>query len=188
MTTKNEKVIMYDSDEAAQFKTNLSGWVSSNGKYYGSNEHMARWDGSTHNVCECGNVMKKSYIRCETCRAITARNIYNDKPYRKYDSDEPVVTWDGDTYFFSEESLMDFCEEQEVDHIDLLICKPNNYFEVEADYWADIMPEDSDGDLPKALELALANLNEVIRGLQPCSYGPGDIRTTYYYKQEHEDR
>ena len=47
----DKSVIMYDSPEAASIKT-ITGWVSSAGRFWGDNEHMARYDGSTHMKCK----------------------------------------------------------------------------------------------------------------------------------------
>ena len=42
-----KKIILPESPEAASIQT-VTGWVSSNGRYWGNDEHMARYDGSTH--------------------------------------------------------------------------------------------------------------------------------------------
>ena len=66
---ENKKVIMFDSDEAAQYKTNLSGWVSRDNHFFGEDEHMARYVGCTHRKCEdCGEPTEKGWLVCDNCR------------------------------------------------------------------------------------------------------------------------
>lgn len=177
-----ENIVLFDNPEAATTKT-VTGWFSRHGRYYGENESSARYDGCTHKKCDCGNIMERSYMRCKSCRGKLKSERYNNLEYREWDGKIPVVLWDDDKYFFSEEDIYDWLEDFDIEdrpeEVSLLICEPNNYFEVSADYWNDIMPEDSDGDLPKELEVALKKLNEVIRTLPPASYEPGKIRTSF---------
>ena len=39
-----EKIVTYDSAEAASIQT-VTGWVSRSGRFWGNDEHMARYDG-----------------------------------------------------------------------------------------------------------------------------------------------
>ena len=175
-----EKIIMYDSPEAATQKT-LTGWVGGN-RYWGTDEHMARWSGCTHVKCECGNIMTKHYTKCDRCRHDLAVDRYNALPFREWDGKEAVCTWDGNKYFFNEDELIEYMandEDEPLSEIDLLICDENNWQTVDEDYWSDMMPEDSDGELPKEMQSALDNLNKVIREMSPQSYSPGKIRTKY---------
>lgn len=175
-----EKIIMYDSPEAAVYKTGLEGWVSSTGRFWGKDEHMARWEGCTHTTCPCGKIIKnRTYTICEDCRHKKASERYNSMPFREY-MGEPVVTWDGDTYFFEEDDLAFYCEENELTEIDLLFCEPIMWSDVKEDYWGDDMPENVD-EIPEELQKALDNLNKVVKSLPPCSYEPGKIRTKYTY-------
>jgi len=58
--------VLYASDEAAQLVT-VTGWRSRTGRFYGSDEHLARWDGCTHQICECGAEMPRGFTKCNTC-------------------------------------------------------------------------------------------------------------------------
>jgi len=176
----SEEIILYDSDKAAKFVTGISGWVSAKKHFYGTDENLARYDGCTHKKCECGNSMERHYTKCSECRHKSAVERYNSFPFKEWDG-TPVVTWDGDKYFFSEEELWEYCDESELEEISLLFCQPNKWHKIDADYWSDEMPENSDGELPKELQLALDNLNAVIETLPPQSYSPGKIRTTYKF-------
>jgi hypothetical protein len=46
-----EKVVMYESSEAASIQT-VTGWVGADGRFWGNDEHMARYCGATHRHCE----------------------------------------------------------------------------------------------------------------------------------------
>ena len=185
MVEEKKKIIMYDSDEAATYKTDIKGWVSSDGFFCGDGkqgEQTARYRGSTHTKCECGNIIKtRSYNKCETCRNKISFENYTKLPFRKY-MGEPVVDYDGDEYFFSEEQLVDYLYENDLTEIDLLFCDENNWQEIEPDYWCDCMIED--GELPLELEKAMEALNEVIRNLPAALYSPSKIRTNYKLKKE----
>jgi len=43
-----KEIIKYDSPDSAKYVKNIEGWVSKNGKFFGKDEHIARWDGCTH--------------------------------------------------------------------------------------------------------------------------------------------
>ncbi len=50
MNMKTEKIVMMDSDEAASIQT-VTGWVDRHGRFWGKDEHQARWCGATHRKC-----------------------------------------------------------------------------------------------------------------------------------------
>lgn len=177
-----EKIIMYDSPEAATYKTDLKGWVSSTGNYFGKDEHLARYAGCTHLTCECGNIMKRGWTKCDECRHKVAVERFNKLPFREWDNKEPVCTWDGDRYFFSEDDLISYMEDDEdnmMSEIDLLICEPNPWQQIDYDYWSDGFAENDDGELPKELEDKMKEINEIIKKLPPQSWSPGNVRTKY---------
>ena len=67
---ETDKIILPGDPEAASIQT-VTGWVSENGYFYGdkpNSEGLARYDGSTHRKCDCGETIKKnSYCRkCHT--------------------------------------------------------------------------------------------------------------------------
>lgn len=60
-------MIMRESAEAASFQT-VTGWVSSNGHFYGNDERTARYDGCTHQLCEsCGVAVCFDEYVCDKC-------------------------------------------------------------------------------------------------------------------------
>lgn len=178
----DEKIIMYDSPEAAEQKT-LTGWVSSgNGgypsQYYGENEHVARWAGCTHLKCKCGNVMSKMYTKCEKCISNASGENFNALPFKEWDLAEPVCTTAGDKYFFNLEDLEEYMYENEQPEIDLLICEPINYSHIDSE---DVVNGEAHEDWEPSgeLEKKIEEFNDYLRTLPPHSYEPGKTRTKY---------
>lgn len=171
---KEDKMILYDSDEAAQYKTGISGWVNSKNIFYGDDEDLARWSGCTHKKCQCGIIMEKQYLMCKVCREKERVENYDNYPKEKWDYVSPIYC-EGD-YFYDEDELNDHCEEFECnpESLRLLICKPNYLPEIESDYFEDSL---FDGrELPSNIAKALDDLNEVIRQYKdPISWYPTKI-------------
>lgn len=170
--------ILYNSPEAASIQT-ITGWVSSMGRFWGKDEHMARYEGSTHDICKCGEEKEKGYTICEKCRA--AKNIenYYKMPFKEWDGKTPLVLFNDDRYFFDEDEIELYLEDNELHPSDLklVICEPNHLHEVNPDYWSDITPEDA--ELPEAVSKALDALNKAISEAKPFSWSEGIYRTEY---------
>lgn len=172
---REQVIIMYDSPEAAEIKT-LTGWVGGN-RYWGQDEHMARWAGCTHVKCECGHVHEKTWTMCPECRLKKAKERYDALPFKEWDGIEPVVDWDGDRYFFSIDDLNDYMVENEITEIDLLICSPVHYTPIRIDLWEGDTHED--WEPPKELQEKLNDINNYLKTLPAHSWMPGKIRTSY---------
>ena len=175
------EIILYDSPEAAHPAT-VDGWVSRKG-FFHKDEHLARWDGCTHRVCECGNLTNKSYAKCEDCRAKEEKAIYDKRPFQAYNG-EVVFSEYCQEYFYDEDDIENYCEDSEInpDELMLRVCEPNFLPEVEIDYWEDIVPEDRylEDILSSEIMTALENLNKTIReSKQVISWEPGKYRTSY---------
>lgn len=174
------KKIMYDSPEAAKKKT-ITGWVSSDGHYYGDNEHLARWSGSTHAVCKCGNIFKKGWTVCTDCRNANEVKKYNALQFKEWKG-EPLFSNGCHEYFFDEESIIDWCDNHDLSpkDLDFIICDPCYAHEVDEDYWADILPEDCYlSECAPDILVALNALNKIIREKNNVlSWFPGKHRTT----------
>lgn len=185
-----QKIIMYDSDDAAKPST-LSGWLSRDGMFFADKnydaEHMARWSGCTHKTCKCGNVHEKHWTCCTECRNKKSNERYQDLEYREW-SGEPLFLWGGDEYFFSEDDIEYWAEENEINDlssIKLLICEPQYANDIDGnDLFCDILPEDMCiEDVAPELASAIDNVNKVIREKQEIiSWMPSNIRTTYIKK------
>ena len=181
MKKAEEKVIMYDSPEAATFRTNISGWVSSEGRFWGNDEHMARYSGCTHSLCECGKQMSKVYTKCVDCRNAASNERYLALPFKEYDGSY-VCDRSGENYFWDEDDIISYMDNGDLTEIELLFCEPQPYQKVDSEYWTDGLPED--GEIAPKLEEALKVLNAVIEKLPPISYYPSKVRTSYILKAE----
>lgn len=171
-----QKIIMYDDANTASIQ-NLTGWVGLDGRYWGTNEHMARWSSCTHLKCSCGEIMVKHYTLCEKCRAVKMRERYAALEYKQWDGNTPLALYDDDKYFFSEDDLTDYCHENEIKTTDLMLvlCKPQYYSQIDYDHWQDDLPEE--WDLPDGLMKKVNELNEYIKTLGVASWFPDKYRT-----------
>lgn len=165
----DEKMIMNTSDEAAHFKTDISGWVSKDGRFYGKDERAARWDGCTHIACSggCGvPVSKNSYTVCPECRAKSDIEKYNNLERKEWDGESPLYSEALDRYFFDEQELIDYCYDEGLTTVDDMLLRtttPQRAFTLSPnDIYCDIMAEEDDENLPKVLEDAFDELNAVI--------------------------
>jgi hypothetical protein len=164
---KNEEIIVLDtSDEAAQLKT-VTGWFSRNGRFYGNDEKLARFDGCTHKKCECGNLMTRSYIKCDSCRAKLVREEYFKLQFVEWKSagTNPVCIYRENEYFFDDDSIEDYLSENEMQPEDLMlvVCSPNYTHTIDSSVWEDVLAEDQ--DIPKELQ---EKINEVNVSLKNC--------------------
>lgn len=179
MNTKTPKpVVLADSPEAASFKT-VSGWVSRLGNFWGNDERMARYDGSTHRRCECGEIIEqRSY--CRKCHDRKEQEKYLAMPAASWDGVIPLCIHGTDTYFFDVDSLLYHCEEQNCQPKDLplVICVPTLAREIDPnEHYCDDLPED--GDIPPEIEEAFARLNAAIKACKtPLSWSPGQQAVT----------
>ncbi|MFJ5159479.1 hypothetical protein ACIP6T_09900 [Pantoea sp. NPDC088449] len=167
-------VVMYESDEAASIQT-LTGWVDRSGRFWGQDEHMARYCGSTHRICDKNpdHGIRASNGYCEKCWEASRQEKFIGLE-RKVWAGEPLVIFDDDTYFFDAESLVDHCLENNVlpSELKLLICTPNYPREIDMnDHFEDIIPDGGDHhDIPEAIWLAAEALNKAIRESEPISW------------------
>lgn len=155
----NEKIILPDSEEAASIKT-VTGWVSRNGHFWGDDERMARYDGSTHKKCEeCGKIIPMASY-CTNCHARKEIEKYNKMERKEWNEADALYSFSADQYFFSRTDLSDYCENEGVlpDDLLLVICEPSYATTVDpADYYQDELPED--GEVPFAVQEAFDELN-----------------------------
>lgn len=172
----NQKIIMYESPEAASVRT-VTGWVASTGQFWGDDEHMARYVGSTHQQCKKSPDhpahAKNSY--CCECRKENLKNKYAAMPRRVWDMKTPVALYDTDRYFFDSDELRDhmFDEDISIDEIQLVWCKPVYAAQIDPnEYFCDDLPED--GEVSSELAAAFDALNAVIAQEGPLCWFPKD--------------
>ncbi|MGM8922553.1 hypothetical protein ACS6O0_06695 [Enterobacter hormaechei subsp. steigerwaltii] len=175
MNMKTEKIVMMDSDEAASILT-VTGWVDRQGRYWGSDEHQARWCGATHRKCKNKpgeHPIHSTHGYCEECHR-ESRQAKFATFEREVWAGEPLVIFDDDQYFFDAESLADYCYEHSLlpSELQLMICEPNYPPEFDLEqHCEEIMP---DGDdyycLPQAVRDAAEALNKALKESAPVSW------------------
>lgn len=184
---------MYDSPEAAK-QMIVTGWISRDGRFFGDNEHSARYAGCTHQECRtkgCGNIVPiRSYMECEECRRKKMMQTYKALPFKEWNGEDVICLFDADEdgYFFSQEDLLMYCENNEVDpeNLMLVICQPNYPHQLSGDYWSDCFAGDqSEEDVfSKELLEKIKELNHIIEKHPAVSYSPGKFRTEYKISDE----
>ena len=180
---KKEKIIMYDSPEAAELKFGIKGWVSREGFFHGDDEHYARWSGCTHLKCkECGSPHRKSWTLCEKCRGKKQEEreieAYTKMEVIEWNEKVPVCICGSDVYFNSWGEINDYCEEIDctIESLRLVICVgiPLLYIDIN-DHFYDVMHEDqSIDDIDQDILDAADELNELIKKAKPMTYHEGD--------------
>ncbi|SDQ98923.1 hypothetical protein [Pseudovibrio sp. Tun.PSC04-5.I4] len=175
--------VFYHHPDAAEYKTvTLTGWWSSNGHFYGDDEHMARWAGCTHQKCECGRYMSKSWTKCDTCRDKADHERWLVLPHVDWNGNEPVYCEVLEEYFFSDSSLLDDLEyrDTKAEDLRLTICEPITPRLIECDNWVDEIPEDQElGEVCPELAVLVGAVNNYIIKYKPIfSWRPGKQRTS----------
>lgn len=173
--SKNE-IVLYDSPEAAKIVTGISGWADRHGRFWGNGEdakHLAQWSGCTHMKCECGNIMEKRWIKCESCREKQVLEKFQAMPRKDWDGEGALYSAEFDKFFFSWDEVFDFAREEdcETDQMQLIICEPVPLTQIETDFWEGDLPED--GELPDEVVAALDKLNRAIDRAGPVAWEPG---------------
>lgn len=178
-----EKIVMYDSDEAATFQTGISGWVSRDGYFMGGgkdSEHLARWRGCTHLRCDCGAIHSKSWTKCDACIQKSRLKKFNSFPSQAWDESVPVCIFDDDKFFFSLSELEDWAEDEEIqiESMNFVICEPEPLRELDLDYFEQSIPQDMDPEDALSHELleAVNRLNTIIRNHAPTCWYPANVR------------
>ncbi len=168
-------VILPTSTEAATYRTDIKGWVSRLGHYFGADERLARLHGCTHNVCNtCGAPAEKYRPYCDACQAKRDAERWEAFPLVEWDGEAPLCVYHDDTFFFDLDQVRDYAAEHDlkVSELRLVLCKPVRAHKLDMDDWADELPEDDDG--PEWLREAITAFNAAIAAHrnEPLSWLP----------------
>lgn len=172
-----EKIIMYDSDEAAVYETrSVTGWWSRTGTFYGENEDTARYMGCTHEECKKHGIVISKRGWCPECLAEKDKETWSKLPEVEWDGKSLICLHDGEQYFYDRESLMDYCKNNNFlpQNLMLVEAEPVDARMLDEDYWQDDVAED--GELPDAMLKAIDELNKVVKKCGPLSWVPGKKR------------
>jgi hypothetical protein len=167
-------MILAESAEAAAIQP-VTGWVSRLGRFWGSDERGARYDGSTHHRCEtdgCDAIVERDRLYCRICEEARAHARYEAAPKRAWDGVGMLFSDAKDAYYPDLQAAEDALEDGEtIASLRLLLCEPNRLSEIDESHWCDDLSED--GELPNEVAEALAALNVAIREAGPSSWSPG---------------
>ena len=171
-----EKIILAESDEAAKFVTGISGWVDIHGNYHGKSEESARYYSSTHKRCEeCKTaIINRVYRCCVDCIEKNDIERYSKLERKVWDGEVYLYSDRDDVYFSDYQELHDYINEHKIENIDslrLIICEPECLREIDEDYWADDLPEDT--ELPDSVLSALETFNASLKDAGVVSWHPG---------------
>jgi hypothetical protein len=179
MYNNKKEIIPIDSPEAAKEIT-ITGWVSSNGRFYHKDEKLARWDGCTHTHCDtCGKLGPKMYTICEECREKKQKDRYNAREKKVWDGKTMLYSDAYSEYFMDVEDIDNFLDGSDsgatIEDLQLLICEPQYATEVNPySFYEDLAPDDVDDFLPKEIIDAFKELNIKIKKCKtPISWFPG---------------
>lgn len=185
----NNKLIYLEDNEAASYKTDIKGWVSRNGRFYGEEEYFARLDGCTARHCEkCGKTTQnKSYLLCEECREKNNHEIYNKMPEKDYEEGMVLYSNVYDFYFYDNEEINDFIytintetnKKISITDMDLIICDANYCPEIDYEALCDdkISMDENYDCIPRQVLDAVKECNDIIRKCKTVlSYEPGKFR------------
>jgi len=175
MSYKPEKIIMYDSQEAAKLVT-VTGWENSIGFFHANAENEARWIGCTHIQCKgCGRQTIKIYNYCKECREM--RESFRYRSFKKiaWNGVTPVCTFAEDHYFLGGISDVEtFCEDNnfKIEDLQLVHCEPIPIPEVDIfEYLSECMTEDMEkSDIPDEILNATEVLNRLIRNAETMAW------------------
>ena len=175
------KIIMYDSPEAARIVT-VTGWATKDGRFFGDNEHLARYAGSTHMQCDksLNHKIYRKNAYCEECAKEKSIEKFNAMPVVQWDQETPLNVYGTDVYFFDIESLFDYCCDYNLnpEDLNLVLCEPNHLSKIDEDYWCDAY--DDEILLPPEIASALIELNAAIeKHGKAVSWSPSNKRVVW---------
>lgn len=182
MKKQVEKIVLPNSPEAAQRKQ-VTAWVARDGGFWSDDEHgehMARFCGSTHNLCTvCGTACEKSSSRCASCQAEHKLAQYAAMPRAAWDGVQMLYSEAADRFFSDFDEIQEHIDELDepisITDMRLVLCEPQYARQLDIDYYVDELPGD-DGDwhsLPTELQDAIEAYNKVAAACLPLSWTPG---------------
>jgi len=180
----DDKIVMFDSIEAASIKT-VTGWVSRDGRFYGDDERAARYGGCTHVVCKyCGGPAVRAWLACDACLAKKNQERFEAMPRVEWDGKAMLYSRARDEFYQDPGDAEDaLAEGESLIDLELVICKPTPVSPIDEDgYFAD-MPDGYE-ELPDELLAAIKEFNDAVADMNPLSWHPGETALAVVVKDE----
>lgn len=154
----------------------VEGWCCQTcGRFWGDSQHMACWCCATHVPCkDCGADTPKHYTHCDGCRQKRKWERYLKLDAKPYDG-SAVTLYHGDSYFFDEDSLLDWLAEQEDDAQPQLVfahCKKPEWHRSVSEELCDELYEGAEWDTSEID----AQITEWVAKNAPNVYWPSNVR------------
>lgn len=167
MNNAAARPILPSDPEAATYRTDIKGWVSRHGRFYGDrddSERIARYDGADASECaDCKQVCSKGRVRCDRCQHLKDKADWAALP-EDLEWDWPLAEFRGDRFFDDQDALTDFLDDHEeikVDDLMLVTVEWRGLRQIDEEQISDEAPDGY--ELPKPIAEALGALNQTIR-------------------------
>ena len=173
---KNKEIRLYSDPNLVEYRTDLEGWTGPDRLYYGKGkegEERARYANSTHKKCQCGNLMEKYRMVCESCSSKNRKETFLKLEEIEWDGQSMMCERNGDMFFSDMQEVFEYCEENEIEieDLELMHCEKSvrisevNIDELNEEY----ITEDGNGVSEWHPEIAakVRELNELIRNTEP---------------------
>jgi|GEM_PF-5724329 len=160
-------------DVKLEFRNDISGWVDANGKFWGKDDHIARWSNCTLIKCNCEgceSYVLKGRLKCSDCANKISHKKWEKSEKREASVQDEMYYSDLlDIYFHEWEEIEVHCTENgvEIGAARIYHCKRANAPSIDiGDIYCDITPEEFDPedmindeiqDLANKLNLAMAS-------------------------------
>lgn len=154
-------VILPDSDEAATAQSKLV-WQARTGQTV-DDETVARWLGSTHERCSCGQIIERGTHSCEDCAQTHARERYAQMVKGGWDGKSALYSIAMQTFYPSPDAAQATLEPGEpIDTLQLVICTPIVTEPLSAGLICDLP---FGAPVPSRLQAAIELFNSMTQGL-----------------------
>jgi hypothetical protein len=178
-SAEKDLVVMRSAPEAATFRTDIYGWVSRGGIFYGDNEDIARYAGCTHVECNrCGKPVEKRWLACDGCRDLADIEQFEKRDRKDWDGIAMLYSQRTDEYYSDFDAILDAMSDDDetitLADMRLMVCEPCMPLPLNSDFFEDCFAEDHDeSDLPKEIWDAMDAFNAVLGAMTPLSWSPG---------------
>lgn len=177
-----DQMIFPDSPEAATYRTDIKGWVSRKGLFFGGDEHLARMNGCTHVRCEeCDEPAETHHRYCAKCAAKRRFEKFMALPAKEWDGSVPLCLYQGDVYFYDSDEIEEYCDEHDIhpedpEELQLVWCMRQQPPVFAEDYFADWLDCEPEIETPKGILDAIDEFNEKIKEHFPVMWIPDNVR------------